>query len=185
MESLMKKLFNITLLSACALVATVNANEAKPTVYINKNIGFNVEGYKYQQPAYPCDVDNNLVDLLIKESARSGLNMESVDTKEKIDNGSIPVLLIDIEQLTLRENINYGESKNFNLPKIQITAGILKGKELQTTKQTCVSARADNLTMPTDKIILNHANIQICAEAQRCLEDLSKDVVAWIKPLVN
>lgn len=178
----MKKLINIALLCACASISNVNANETKPIVYINKNIGFNVEGYKYQQPAYPCDVDKNLVDLLIKESTRSGLNMESIETKEKISNGKIPVLLIDVEQLTLKDNINYGNSNNFNLPKIQITAGILKGTDLQTTKQTCVSARADSLMMPTDSIILNHGDILVCAEAQRCLEDLSKDVVAWIKP---
>ncbi|MGJ8681303.1 hypothetical protein [Paraglaciecola sp.] len=178
----MKKLIGIALLSLSVHSANINASALNSNIYVNKNIGFNVEGFKYQQPAYPCNVDTNLVDLLIKESKRAGLQMESVETKEKIQNGVTPVLLIDIEQLTLRKNINYGNSKNFNLPKIQITAGLLLGEDLQTAKHTCVSAAQDKLMLPTDRVVLNNENILVCEEAKRCLVDLSKDVVSWLKP---
>lgn len=181
----MKKFIQITLISLCIIAPTTNSNELKPLVYINKSIGFNVEGYKYQQPALPCDVDIHLVELMRKRGNKSGLTMEVVEGKEKIKNGTIPVILIDIEQLSLRQSKTYGESNNFNLPKIQITAGILKGDEIQIAKHTCAMTKEDKFTMPTDKILLNHPNISICSEAQKCLKDLSKDVVFWVKSQLN
>ena len=181
----MKKLIQITLISIFAFTANVNANETKPLVYINKSIGFNVEGYKYQQPALPCDVDKYLVEFLEKRGNKSGLNMEIVEGKEKVRNGTIPVLLIDIEQLVLRQSKAYGESNNFNLPKVQITAGILKGDNIQTAKHTCAMTSADKFTMPTDLILLNNPGIAICSEARKCLKDLSKDVIDWLKPQVE
>lgn len=180
----MKTLIYIALMSLCAF--TTSASETKPLVYINKNVGFNVEGYDYKQPALPCDIDNNLVNLLIKKGNKSSLNMEAVESKEKVRNGTVPVVLIDIEQLVLGEEHNYGEATNSNLPKIQITAGLLKGKDLQTTKHTCAIATTQNeLLMPTDKVTYNLPAGSVCIAAQKCLEDISKDIVTWLKPQVK
>lgn len=180
----MKTLLSTVMLSICTLTTTVNASEASPTVYVNQHVGFNVEGYKYDQPALPCDVDKNLVDLLVKNGNKANLSMQAVGTKEEIQNGTVPVVLVDIEQLALKHNKSYGKSNNFNLTKIGITAAVLKDGALTTAKHTCALTSEDNLTMPTDEILLNHANVEVCHEAQKCLEDLSKDVIDWAKPQI-
>lgn len=182
----MKKLLCITLICFCGITSSINAKESEPLVYINKDIGFNVEGYDYKQPALPCDVDKNLVNLLVKRSQKSHINMVAVEGKEKVQNGTVPVVLIDIEQLVLDESHNYGKSTNSNLPKIQITAGILNGKDIQTTKHTCaIATTSSNLLMTTDKVVYHRPVGDICTEAKKCLEDLSKDVVEWLKPQVK
>ena len=181
----MKKLLQITLIGLCALSSNLQADETKPLVYINKNIGFNVDDYKYDQPSFPCDIDKNLVELIISQGDKSDINMESVGTADKIKNGTIPVVLIDIEKLVLGEDHKYGETGISNLPKIQITAGILKGEDLQTAKHTCAIATLNNPIFSTDIITDNRAPVAKCEAVNKCLKDISKDVVEWLKPQVN
>lgn len=182
----MRKLIHITLISLCALSSSIHANEQSPLIYINKNIGFNVDDYKYDQPALPCDLDKNLVDLLITESTKSDIKMESVETADKIRNGTIPVVLIDIEKLVLGEEHKYGEKANSNLPKIQITAAILKGEDVQAAKHTCAIAMlSDHPLMLTDVVTYNRPAVAKCDAVNKCLEDISKDVVEWLKPQVK
>lgn len=186
MKILTNRIMQVTFISLFAVSLNINASEQKPHVYLNENIGFNVEGYKYKQAALPCEVDVNLAKLVLKKANKSGLNMEGVTSAKKVRNGTIPVLLIDIEQLSLRQGETYGKSKNFNLPKIQVTAAVLKGTDLQTAKHTCAMTSKDNFTMPTDNITLNSpASTQTCAIAKKCLKDLSKDIVEWLKPQVK
>lgn len=182
----MKNFIHITLISLCAFTTTINAKETEVDVYINQNVGFNVEGYDYKQPALPCDIDKSLVDFVVEKSKSADIHMQAVTSKDKVQNGIIPVVLIDIEQLVLGDEHNYGESTNSNLPKIQITAGVLKGKAIQTAKHTCaIASTANNLLLPTDKITYHIPPGSVCAEAQKCLKDLSKDVVEWLKPQVK
>lgn len=184
MNKLTKKILNVTLIGLGAMVFNINASEQKPLVYVSENIGFNVEGYKYKQAALPCEVDIKLAELLIKTGNKSGLTMEGVTSAEKIRNGKVPVLLIDIEQLSLRQGETYGKSKNFNIPKVQITAAVLKGEHLETAKHTCAITSADKFTMPSDSIKLKTPGAPSCAAAKKCLNDLSKDVIEWLKPQV-
>lgn len=181
----MKKLIPITLICLCTFSSNIQANDTKPLVYINKNIGFNVDDYKYQQPSFPCDIDKNLVDLMISQSDKSDLKMQSVETADKIKNGTIPVVLIDIEKLVLGEEHKYGETSNSNLPKIQITAGILKGEVLQTAKHTCAIATLRDPVLFTDVIVNDRPPVAKCEAVNRCLKDISKDVVEWLKPQVK
>lgn len=182
----MKTLLYITLLSLCMVNATtLHAKDSNPLVYVNKHVGFNIEGYNYKQPALPCDVDKRLVELLVKKADNADIDMQIVDSKEKVENGDVPVVLIDFEQLTLGEDHNYGTEANFNFPKIQINAGVLKNQELQTAKHTCAIALSTPSVMPTDVVKYNVPAVSICTEAQKCLEDLSTDVVDWLKPQVK
>lgn len=181
----MIKLIHITLISLCVFTTSIHANEKKPLIYINKNIGFNVDDYKYDQPAFPCKIDENLVDLLIDESNKSDIKMESVETADKIRNGTIPVVLIDIEKLVLGEEHKYGEKANSNLPKIQITAALLKGQDMQTAKHTCAIPIVNDSLMLTDVITYNRPAVAKCDAVSKCLEDISKDVVEWVKPQVK
>lgn len=163
----------------------LHASESKPVVYVNQNMGFNIEGYQYNQPALPCDVDKRLAELLVKKGEKANLDIQAINSKEKIENGSIPVVLIDFEQLTLTESHNYGNDANFNLPKIQITAGLLKNEDLQTAKHTCAIAFSSPSSLKSDIVKFDNPGVSICTEAQKCLEDLSTDVVDWLKPQIK
>jgi len=180
----MKKLLSITLLSLSVLAPVAVAKEQKPLVYVNKNFGFNVPGYKYEQAELPCDIDKNLVELLIKDGTKSGLTMEAVDTAEKVHNGTIPVLVIDIEQLALGKDYSFGTKGKEHLPKVQVTAGIIQGQELQTAKHTCAIATLNELTPSSDVLDLG-AYMSVCSVTQKCLRDLSKDIVEWVTPQVK
>lgn len=188
LEADMKILLKTLLIGLGVITTSLNANAKPSDIYINKYVGFNVEGYSYQQPALPCDVDNKLVNLLAERGQKSDFAVEVVDTKEKINNGTIPVVLIDIEKLVLDEKHNYGVDTNYHLPKIQITAGLLQGSDIETAKHTCaIATSSSQLVMPTDKVEFDHPaqTNTTCMRVQRCLEDLSKDVFDWIKPQVK
>lgn len=188
MESVMKTIINMYLLGVCAISTGISAHASQndKLVYINPNLGFNVEGYNYQQPALPCDVDKKLVDLVIKKGGKVNLQIETAETTEKIKNGTVPVVLIDIEELALSKEHTYGDESNYLLPKIKITAGLLKGKDLQTAKHTCAVAPSDNVAvLSTDIVKYDHPGVNICTEVQKCLEGLSGDVVEWLKPQIK
>lgn len=179
----MKKLMTITLISLCAFSTNIFAKDKSPLIYVNKHIGFNVADYKYDQPEFPCKIDANLVDSLVTQSKKSNIEMVSVETAEKIRNGKVPVVLIDIEKLVLGEEHKYGEKTNSNLPKIQITAGLLKGKDLQTAKHTCaIAMHSNHPLMSTEVVTYSRPPVAKCEAVNKCLIDISKDVVEWLQP---
>ena len=102
-------------------------NTNAPLVYVNKHIGFNVKGFKYTQKEYPCHIDEALVGDLIEQARVKGIRLESVGTIDKIRNGVVPVLAIDIEKLVLGER-KFGVRDNSNLPMVEVTAALVKGK---------------------------------------------------------
>lgn len=180
----MKKSLCITLLGVYLLTSVGAANPLKPRVYVNQNFGFNVPGYKYAQEEFPCDIDKKLVDLLIKDSAKSDIDMQAVSTADKVNNGTIPVLLIDIEQLALGKDYSFGTKATDDLPKVQVTAGIIKGDDIQTAKHTCAIATLNELTPSSDVLDLG-VYMSVCSATQKCLQDLSKDIVEWVSPQVK
>jgi hypothetical protein len=157
--------------------------EQNNVIYINENMGFNVPGYKYAQSEMPCDIDKNLVSYLIEDSAKANLDMQAVSTAEKVNNGTIPVLLIDIEQLALGKEHSYGTTARDNLPKVQVTAALLIADQLETAKHTCAIATLNDLTPSSDILDLG-VSYSICSATKKCLKDLSKDIVEWVVPQV-
>jgi hypothetical protein len=155
-----------------------------PLVYINKNLGFNVEGYKYGQSEFPCNIDTVLVQNLIERSKAEGIRMESVATADKIRNGVIPVLAIDIEQLVLGENFRFGAKGQSNLPRVQVTAALVTGKgdnDFVMAKHSCAIATLNELT-PSSNVLDLGTVATVCSATHKCLRDLSKDIVQWIAP---
>src|SRR5690606_19940345 len=106
-------------------------------------IGFNIEGYKYEQAEFPCNVDTVLVKNLVERSKKAGVQMEAVATADKINNGVIPVVAIDIEQLVLNKEFRFGTSSKSNLPFVQVTTALITGKGetgFVTAKHSCAIA---------------------------------------------
>ena len=157
-----------------------------PLVYVNQNIGFNVKGFKYKQSEFPCNIDKVMVDNLVERAKNNGLRFEPVATAAKIRNGVIPVLLIDVEQLVLGGDHQFGTKQASNLPKVQITAALLKGKDnMVTAKHTCAIMTLNELTPSSNVLDLGTPGLTVCDATQKCLQDLSKDVVEWIEPQIR
>ena len=162
-------------------------NDKAPLVYVNKNIGFNVKGYKYAQSEYPCDIDKVLVENLISQAKSDGIRLEGIDTIDKIQNGVVPVLAIDIEQLVLGdETRQFGTKQNTSLPKVQITAALIKNKDsISTAKHTCAILTLNEFSPSSDITDLGSNGATVCSATRKCLKDLSKDVAEWIAPQIK
>lgn len=167
-----------------AAEAPAQAGSGSPAAYINQNIGFNVKGYKYKQSEYPCNVDKVLVDEITKRGKANGIDIQPVATADKIRNGVIPVVAIDIEQMVLGEQADrqFGVKTEGNLPKMQVTAAVVKGKEMVTSKQTCAIMLLSELAPANDPTDLGGAGVTMCSAMRRCIKDLSKDIVDWAGP---
>lgn len=167
-----------------SFLSTATAAET-PSAYINENLGFNVKGYNYSQSEFPCDIDKHLVKYIVERGKKEDLVLEPVNTADKIRNGVIPVIAIDIEQLVLgRKEHTYGTKSQSTLPKIQVTAAVIKGDGLVTAKHTCAIATLNELT-PSSNVLDLGTVASICSATRRCLKDLSKDIVDWATPQLN
>lgn len=171
-----------TVFSAAPLLAYAKDEQAQ--VYINQNIGFNVPGYNYKQDEFPCEVDKKLVEFLIEDGRKSDLNISAVGTADKIQNGTIPVVAIDIEQLVLTKDFKMGTQRDGVLPKVQVTAAVIKGDALTTAKHTCAIATLNEFT-PSSSVLDLGTNVSVCGATHKCLRDLSKDIVEWFVPQVR
>lgn len=163
--------------------APLSANA--PLVYVNKNIGFDVKGYNYKQSEFPCGIDKALVNDLVEQAQVGGIRLEPVGTADKIRNGVVPVLAIDIEQLVLGgEKRQFGTTSKSNLPKVQVTAALVKGDNMVTAKHTCAIMTLNEFTPSSDVVDLG-TTATVCDATRKCLKDLSKDVVEWMSPQVK
>ncbi|WP_331346093.1 hypothetical protein [Cellvibrio sp. UBA7661] len=188
MTSLASLLLGAALLHPLSAVAESAAPNAKePLVYINQNIGFNVKGYKYKQSEFPCNIDKVLVKNLVEQADKDGIRLEPVSTADKIMNGVVPVVAIDIEQLVLGDGRRqFGTKQTSTLPKIQVTAAVIKGKDdMVTAKHTCAIMTLNEFTPSTDILDMGNTGATVCSAARKCLKDLSKDVIEWVAPQVK
>lgn len=182
--------YSLLILALLAPLLAIAADEhplssKAPLVYVNKNIGFNVPGFKYKQSEFPCDIDKVLVSNLVEQAKTEGIRLEPVGTASKVLNGVIPVLAIDVEQLVLGEDHQFGTKRDSNLPKVQITAALVKGKNnIVTAKHTCAIMTLNEFT-PSGNVTDLGSAVTVCSATRKCLQDLSKDVVGWIEPQIQ
>jgi hypothetical protein len=154
-----------------------------PDIYLNQSLGFNIKGFNYQQSDFPCEIDKTLVLTLISQSKKEGIRMEPTASPDKISNGVIPVLAIDIEELVLNEKFRFGSNAKSNLPRVGVTAAIIKGekgKDTITAKHTCAIASLNKFT-PSSNILDMGTTTTVCKATQKCLRELSKDIVQWVE----
>lgn len=172
------------LISVFYCLISASAWAVEPTnAYINQNIGFNVPGYKYTQSEFPCKVDKVLVEEITKRGAKEGIHIEPVTTIDKIQNGVIPVIAIDIEKMVLGNDkaSQFGTSTG-DLPMMQVTAAIVKGSDVITAKHTCAIVNLNEFTPSTNVLDLGTPGVTYCKGMRKCIRELSKDVVDWAGP---
>lgn len=170
------------------LSATVWA-DATPHIYLNENFGFNVEGYNYAQAEYPCDIDKVLVEKIIEQGQSDNLRIEAVSTAEKIHNADAPVLAIDIDALVLgSEKFTFGTRSSSNLPSVRVTAALIDEslpEGFVSARHSCAIATLNQLAPRSSVLDLDAGGHTVCSATHRCLNDLSRDIVRWVKPQVN
>lgn len=153
---------------------------APAKVYLNENVGFNVKGFKYTQKAFPCEVDKKLMVSMLDQGKKQNIPMELAGTPDKLRNGTIPVIAVDIEQLALgKEGFNYTRSKNNSLPMIQATAAIITGGNLVSSKHTCAFAALNDFT-PASSVLDLGTSTTVCKAIRKCATDLGKDIMTWV-----
>lgn len=169
-----------------SLLASASGLQAadKPDIYLNQNLGFNIEGFKYTQSEFPCAVDKMLVENLLEQGAQQRLTIEATDSASKVHNGSIPVIAIDIEQLVLGEKFKFGTKTRSNLPKVQVAVALIKGESYEIAKHSCTIATLNELTPSTSVLDLG-TTATVCSATRKCLKDLSKDIIQWVKPQIK
>ncbi|HSC69480.1 MAG TPA: hypothetical protein VLC79_17440 [Cellvibrio sp.] len=177
----------LPVLASSLTVAAESAplDDKAPLVYLNQNIGFNVEGYKYKQAEFPCEIDKVLVSSLVERAHGGGIRLEPVSTADKIRNGVVPVLAIDIEQLVLGDKTRqFGVKQDLTLPKVQVTVALIKGADMVTAKHTCAIMTLNEFTPSTNVLDLG-TTTTVCSATRKCLGDLSKDITEWMEPQVK
>ncbi len=176
--------FLISILCFMASLSIYAKDTKEVSAYINQNIGFNVQGYKYSQDEFPCDVDKVLVKEITKRGKEEGVKIEAVGTADKIRNGVIPVIAIDIEEMVLgnEKKRQYGTRSALGLPKMQVTAAVVKGNDIVTAKHTCAIASVNEFTTTSNVLDLGTPGITYCRAMEKCLRELSEDIVDWAKP---
>lgn len=168
-----------------SILASVSVWAAEPAdAYINQNIGFNVPGYKYAQSEFPCNVDKMLVEGITKRGTKEGITIEPVSTADKIQNGVIPVIAIDIEQMILgnEKDAQFGTKSDVGLPKLQVMAAVVKGNDIVTAKHTCAIVSLREFTPSSDVLDMGTPGVTYCKAMRKCIRELSKDLVDWAEP---
>lgn len=181
------KLSLVSLVALFSVIAVPTMAEPAKTaqIYLNENLGFNVEGYKYEQSELPCAIDKVLVQKIIERGPKKGIDIEAVSTADKIVNADRPVLAIDIEALVLgSEKHTYGTDSHSNLPSVRVTAALLDKnlpEGFTSAKHSCAIATLKQLTNRSD--VLDQGTVEtVCSATHKCLNDLSKDIVEWVAP---
>lgn len=163
--------------------------DATPQIYLNENFGFNVEGYNYTQAEYPCAIDKVLVEKIIERGQSDNLRIEAVSTADKIHNTEIPVLAIDIDALVLgSEEFTFGTRSSSNLPSVRVTAALIDEslpEGFVSARHSCAIATLNQLAPRSSVLDLDAGGHTVCSATHRCLNDLSRNIVRWVKPQVS
>lgn len=181
----MKRLNFFALVLLGSLATAASAQERTPQIYLNENLGFNIEGYNYAQDELPCEIEEGLVSKILERAAKRGLVMQAVSTADKIQGGDTPVLAIDIEGLALgSEEFTFGMDSSSNLPAVKVTAGLIHATEpnsLVTASHSCAFASLTEFT-PSSNVLDMGTTHTVCSATQKCLNDLSNDILQWVAP---
>ena len=170
------------LLLMCFAILETHADQT-PDIYLNQNLGFNIPGFNYQQSEFPCDMDKTLVLSLVERGRKEGIDMQPTGDPDKILKGTLPVLAIDIEELVLNKDFRFGSKSKSNLPRVKVTAALIKGqdgKDTVTAKHSCAIATLNEFT-PSSDILDMGTTATVCKATQKCLRELSKDIVQWVE----
>lgn len=185
----MKKVKLLSFATICSIAFTANvfADGSSKSMYLNRDLGFNVEGYKYNQKALPCEVDKHLISDIVKRSEEQDIKVKTVGTGDTIAKTTDPILSIEINTLSLgKDGFNFGKKSDSVLPSMKVTVGLIRDKALGGTvlaKHSCaIMTIADVVPTASSVLDMGSYGVSVCDATKKCLKDLSKDIVQWVAP---
>ncbi|MDU0355253.1 hypothetical protein RS130_16280 [Paraglaciecola aquimarina] len=177
------------LIGATALIfmtGSTGASTDSTSLYLNRDLGFNVEGYNYQQKEFPCDVDKVLVKDIVARGTKQNLTIETVATGDSIPQSTAPILAIEIDHLNLgKKGFNFGNTKAKNaLPSMKVTVGLIRNEEQGGTllaEHSCAILTLNQVSPANSSILdMGTYGLSVCDVTHKCLTDLSHDIVDWV-----
>jgi len=165
----------VGLLSACTQQSQLD--ESSPVVYINKNLGFAVKGYSYEQQGLVCDIENYLVESLVNAAAYEGIRLELVSTAQQTQSKA-RLLALDIDTLKSGQNKRDFVGHQAVEPELGVVAAYVdrdKGTDVLMSNHKCV-AFSDQMGLDSAGSSSN------CNLLRQCARRLSGDVISWLAP---
>ncbi len=187
------KTFKLLSMATLTLVASyVQANEdvggGSASLILNKNLGFNVKGFNYDQKQFPCDIDKVLIDKIVEKAKKDKITIITSGNSKVINKATIPVLAIDIDGLSLGDKgPKYGKNIDTALPSVKATVALIDKKSAEgfvTAKHSCAIATLNEVTPAAGSNVLDLGGfgVTVCSATHKCLNDLSSDIIDWVKP---
>lgn len=175
MRNLLPSLFLLSVYSAA-----VFANVAEARYYLNPHVGFDVEGFNYQQKQFPCRADSVLIERFEKRAGEYGIVFDTLHKPAKPLHNYQPLIAIDVTELVLTDDVAYGKNPQHPLPKMAINLAIVNGDDRVISKQSCAISSLSEFTSSSD--ILDMGTVTtVCGALERCIGRLAKDSLQWIK----
>lgn len=184
----MLSLISIVAMSLVSNNVLAGSGATEKQLYLNKNLGFNVKGYNYNQKELPCNVDSYLVNDIVSKGKKENINITTVGTGDTIAKSDIPVLAIDIDHLALgKKGFNFGKKGSTSvLPSMKVTVGLFQGKDKGgdvLAKHSCAILTLNQVSPANSGILdMGTYGMTVCDATRKCLHDLSKDIVDWVAP---
>lgn len=173
-----------TLIATVSISATTTLAQEPADIYLNQNIGFNVEGYKYTQKEFPCNVDKLLVEKIVEKGRENNLSILATHADDDIYDKGVPILAVDIISLVLgSDEHNYGKKTDSNLPSVKVTAALIEKSSFNNgyvmANHSCAIATLNEFTPSSNVLDLGSGGVTVCGAVEKCLRDLSNDVIRW------
>lgn len=172
----------LTVLAGCSTAPVLTADA--PVVYLNSNIGVNLDDYKYTQPEMICQVDEEMVEHITLRAAKENIRVVPVYTYMEMEEAS-NVLAIDVTDLPDETQTVHAGSKSVN-PKLGITAAFIdktpKTPLTLSFKEHC-TAKVDHggsTTTAAGDTFGGGAGFSVCKEMRRCARRVSAGVADWL-----
>ncbi len=184
------KLLSMMTLTVVASYAQANnyIDEGSAALILNKNLGFNVKGFNYDQKQFPCDIDKVLIEKIVEKAKNDKLIVKTSGDSKVINKATIPVLAIDIDGLSLGDKgPKYGKNVDTALPSVKATVALIDKNSAEgfvTAKHSCAIATISEVTPAAGSSVLDLGGfgVTVCSATHKCLNDLSSDIIDWVKP---
>lgn len=172
----------VAVLSACSSTPVVTADA--PIVYLNSNVGLNLDDYKYSQSNMTCGVDDELIENITLRAAKENIRILPVYTYLEVDAAD-NVLAIDITDLPDSSETNHSGSKTVS-PKLGISAAYIEkdavNPQALTFDDHCTGKfpNGGSKTNAVGQITGGASGSGICREMRRCARRISANITDWL-----
>lgn len=162
-------------LAGCSSSPTVS--DTAKTVHLNKNIGFAVKGYSYEQEELSCNLKAALVEQLQKKAAQSNIKLVTTSKVSEL-KAADRILALDISELRLNSEDRDHVGHSMTEPKLGVMAAFAdqtSDNDIATIEKSCTA-------FTNTKALDGAASGGVCHQLLSCTKRLSAKVIDWLEP---